>query len=168
MNDIQVSKFALILKFLDPAPASTSALDSWGTKARSQKAHMIGWFMSQLTTGEKGYKRARANNSSASTYNRLLNPGALIWIADSLGEDRAAIEKAAQAAAKAEEDDYRDRCKAFRRIIPWERIYQLLTQPQGWRIDPAVKPCLSWAGGWPWVKPSKQQEFDKIITEELS
>lgn len=168
LNDLTVDKFAAILKFLDPAPECTAALDFRGTKAQSQKAHMIGWFMSQLTTGEKGYKRFRANTSSAATYNRLLNPGALIWIADALGEDRAVIEKAVQATRAAGVNDYRERCKAFRRVIGWDRIYELVTQPRGWRLDPAVKPLLSWAGGWPAVKQSKQAEFDNIIEKELS
>ena len=168
LNDLTVDKFAAILKFLDPAPVCTASLDFRGTKAQSQKAHMIGWFMSQLTTGEKGYKRFRANTSSAATYNRLLNPGALIWIVDALGEDSAVIEKAVQAAKAAGVNDYRERCRAFRRLIPWDRVYELAANPAGWRIDPAIESLLSWRGGWPAVKPSKQAEFDRIIEKELS
>lgn len=167
MSDLSVEKFAAILEYLDPAPEATKALDKWGTKAKSQKAHMVGWFFSQVTTGAKGFTRYKGNTSSAEAYNRLLNPGAMLWIADALGEDFAILQQAAQAAIKAEKVNYRGRCSAFRSVIPWTRIYELVLNPKGWRIDPAVKPLLSWRGGWPAPKQSRQQEFEKVIDQEL-
>ena len=167
MSDLSVEKFAAILEYLDPAPEASKALDKWGTKAKSQKAHMVGWMFSQVTTGAKGFTRYKGNTSSAEAYNRLLNPGAMLWIADALGEDFAILQQAAQAAIEAEKVNYRGRCLALRKVIPWRRIYELVTEPRGWRIDPAVKPLLSWRGGWPAVKPSKQEQYDKVIESEL-
>lgn len=168
MNDLAVDKFAAILEYLDPMPEITKALDKWGVKHYpNQKAHMILWFLSQEGTGGKGYTRNKGNSSSMEAYNRLLNPGALIWMVDALGEDPAVIRQAADAATEAEKVNYRGRCAAFREVIPWARIDELIHDPSGWRIDPALRPFLSWWKGWPAPKPDKMAEYEQVLQKEL-
>lgn len=166
MADLSVDKFAAILEFLDPLPEMTRKLDKRETKKfDSQKAHMIAWFRSQMTTGTKGFTRIQANRSSQRTYNRLLNTGALIWIADALGEQEEALEAAVRQSEQ--KGDYREKCAAFREAIPWERIDELIHSPEGWRIDPAMKGLISRKDGWPSVKPSKAEEYKKALFNEL-
>lgn len=168
MGDLAVDKCAAILEYLDPMPETTKRLDRWGTKHyKSQKAHMILWFLSQEGTGGKGYTRKQGNTSSMEAYNRLLNAGALIWIADALGEDPEVIQRATAAAIEAEKINYRGRCSAFREVIPWARIDELIHDPSGWKIDPAVKDFLSWWKGWPAPDPDKEEEYMKVIQKEL-
>ena len=168
VNDLSVDKFAAILEYLDPMPDATKALDRWGVKHYpNQKAHMILWLLSQEGTGGKGYTRKEGNSSSQEAYNRLLNPGALIWMADALGEAPEAIQNATEAAIAAEKINYRGRCSAFRELIPWARIDELIHDPAGWKIDPALRPFLSWWKGWPAPKLSKQAEYEQVIKMEL-
>ena len=166
MADLSVDKFAAVLEFLDPLPEMTKKLDKRETKKfDSQKAHMIAWFRSQLTTGAKGFTRAQANRSAQRTYNRLLNTGALIWSADALGEEEEALEAAVRQSET--KSDYRERCAVFREAIPWERIDELIHRPDGWRIDPAIRDMISRKGGFPMVKPSRAEEFRKTLFKEL-
>ena len=168
LGDLSVEKFAAILEYLDPLPETTKQLDRWGVKHyQNQKAHMILWFISQEGTGGKGYTRKQGNSSSQEAYNRLLNPGALIWIADALGEAPEALQKATEAAIAAEKINYRGRCSAFREVIPWARIDDLIHDPSGWRIDPAIRDMINRYQGWPSVKESRRAEYDAIIEKEL-
>ena len=166
MADLSVEKFALILEFLDPLPEMTARLDKRQTKKfDSQKAHMIAWFRSQQTTGAKGFTRLQANRSAQRAYNRLLNTGALIWIADALGEQEEALEAAVRQSEQ--KGDYRERCAAFREAVPWARIDELIRKPKRWRIDPALKGLISRKDGWPSVRPSRAEEFRKTLFDEL-
>ena len=168
VSDITVEKFAAILEYLDPKPETTKALDRWGVKHYPiQKAHMVLWFLSQEGTGGKGYTRTRGNSSSMEAYNRLLNVGALIWMADALGESPEAIQRATSAAIEAETIDYRRRCSAFREVIPWARIDELIHDPSGWKIDPAIRDFLSWWKGWPMPDPDKISQYEKVLQKEL-
>lgn len=167
MGDLGVEKFACILQYLDPMPPVTKELDKWGSRYPSQKAHMIAWFSSQVTTGSGAYTRKQGNFSSIEAYNRLLNPGALIWIADALGESPEAIQRATEAAIEAEKINYRGRCSAFREVIPWARIDELIHDPPGWKIDPAIRGMVNRYQGWPSVKESRRAEYDAIIEKEL-
>lgn len=166
MADLSVDKFAAILEFLDPLPEMTRKLDKRETKKfDSQKAHMIAWFRSQMTTGAKGFTRAQANRSAKKAYNRLLNTGALIWIADALGEQEEALEAAVRQSEQ--QKDFRERCAVFREAVPWARIDELIRNPKGWRIDPALKGLIIRKDGWPSVKPSRAEEFRKTLLNEL-
>lgn len=85
--------------------------------------HMVTWFSGQLSLGSGKYSRSRPNHSARKTYERLLNPYSLLWIAAALGEDkdlviRTSVEMAGYVS-------WRAKCGAVRRAIPWKRIYEL-------------------------------------------
>ena len=167
MADLGVEKFACILQYLDPMPPVTKELDKWGSRYPSQKAHMIAWFSSQVTTGSGAYTRKQGNFSSIEAYNRLMNPGALLWMAESLGMDESTLRRAVKAAVEEERTNVRGRCRAFREVIGWDDLYPLIADPSGWLIDPAVKDFLSWWKGWPSVKIKCQEDFDRVIVGEF-
>lgn len=126
-GDFDVRDFAHLLDELAPTPPITTA---WhrehrapSTWWRTEREHMVSWFGSQVTRGSGGYTRATPNHSAKKTYNRLLNAGSVLWIAEALG---APTETVAQAAAMAAaEPDYRRRPALVRRLLPWETIYDL-------------------------------------------
>lgn len=158
MNDIPVNDLARLLSYLEPEPPLTKELDKWGIKQYpSQKIHMYIWTRNQPNTGKGAYSRKEGNTSGAVMYNRFLNPGGLLWLAEVLGETEAALREAVSAAIKAERVDYRRRCVAFRQVIPWDRIMILLSQPQGWRYDPKMLPLIEQdpEGGLPKLKEGR-------------
>ncbi len=167
MPDLGVEKFACIMEYLDPMPPVTKELDQWGCRYPSQKAHMILWFDSQVTTGSGSYTRKQGNSSSKEAYNRLMNPGALLWIAEALGSDESALRRAAAAAAEEEKTNVRGRCKAFRAVISWDDLYPLIADPSGWRLDPEVKPLIGWFKGWPYVREKNKAAWEAILAREI-
>lgn len=169
MDDISVLEFTDVLRLLAPMPEATKIYDHWGTKCyTSQKAHMVIWFESQTGTGTGAFTREKGNNSARACYNRLLNVGALVWIADALGEDAEKIKAAADAATIAEKENYRKRCGAFRDVIPFDRILELLENPKDWRLDADLIPYLSFNDdGYPKIKKGKKTDVELVIEGEL-
>lgn len=69
--------------------------------------------------------RARPPNESAMRcYNRLMNAGSLLWIAEAAGIDETLVEKAFDAAVEA--GDYRRACAAIRDVISWDMVCEKL------------------------------------------
>ena len=99
---MDVTTFCKVFEVLTPFPDVVQRLDKWGSPYKSQKAHVVNWFASQKTTGSGAYTRQAGNNSARTCYNRLLNPGMLIWMASVLGADEEKIEQATAAAVEAE------------------------------------------------------------------
>jgi len=127
--ECDVYDFVRVLKRLDDRLPISDRYDSeYGQETgmwwKSQKEHMISWFGSQNTKGSGQYSRNMPNNNAKTTYNRLQCPGALLWIAEALGEDADIVQKAADAAGA--EVVKRKRCGIMRKMIPWERISELL------------------------------------------
>lgn len=166
-TDFNVMQFAAFLEMLEPFPKLTAELDTWGTREQSQKAHMVLWFQAQTGTGSGAYSRAVGNTSAKSCYNHLLNTGALVWIADALGENPETVRRAVRESIKAERINYRRRCTAFRAVIPWRRICELVENPHGWRFDPALSEFITWKDNVPIIKPNKRTQFRKVIEKQL-
>ena len=172
MEDIEVSKCSAYLSFLDPMPPVTKELDKWGSRYQSQKIHMVRWLDWQLEVYHGKYGREKSNSSTKTTYNRFQNPGGLLWMAEVLGEKEDKLREAVAAAIAAEKVakkyDGKSRCAAFRAVIPWERIGELLDQPEKWRIDPAMEHIIVYMKRkkYPKVKPGCTSEFDRIIWQE--
>ena len=85
--------------------------------------HMVNWFAGQLSLGSGKYSRSCPNHSAKKTYERLVNPYSLLWIAAAMGVERELVEK-----ARKEMDEYvswRAKCGTIRRAIPWKMIYEL-------------------------------------------
>ena len=165
--DISVIKLAAIFEYLDPFPPVTVELAPPTKRRPNQKAHMYWWFASQQTTGRGNYSRIQGNSSAKSTYNRLQTVPGLLWIAEALGEEPEALRKAFSKALLFEKANSQGRCAAFREVIPWERIAELIHNPGGWMIDPALAPYLKYDKGWPFVSKRYEADYKKQIDKEL-
>lgn len=164
--DINIYDMIEIMAFMVPEPPVTKEIDLWGTVAKDQKGHMIGWCSSQPTKGKGAYSRSKGNESTRTMYNRFLNPGGLLWMAEVLGENEAVLRKAVKAAADAEKVNYRNRCTAFREVIPFDRIMELVDNPDGWMIDKRVLPLLEFDAetGQPYLREDCEEELERILS----
>lgn len=131
MHDIDVGLFARMLTRLPEhtpiaAEYEQTAGQQEGIWYSSQREHMVGWFRAQATRGSGNYTRKTPNRSSRSAYNRLLCVEAVLWMNEAAGVDSALVKQAAEAATK--ETNYRSRCAAARRYLPWESLYFRLTE----------------------------------------
>ena len=142
MNDLHVLEFARYLSYLEPFPPITKELDKWGSRYPSQKIHLCEWLEWQTHTHKGAYGRDRPNESAQTMYNRFLNPGGLLWLAEALGEQENTLRKAAANAIEAEKYNYRFRCVAFRNVIPWDRIMELFMYCDKWRYDSELKKLI--------------------------
>lgn len=95
----------------------------WVKKGLSQREHMVSWFSQQRTNGNKGFTRNTPNGSARRTYARLGCSGALLWMAEALGETAEKVKEAADAACEIQNE--RKRCGTIRKIIPWTRVVAL-------------------------------------------
>ena len=165
-NDIDIKQFAKMLQYLEPHPELTEELDQWGSVYSSEKAHMCLWFGGQATTGSGSYTRGKPNNSTRSAYNRLLCPGAMLWIAEVLGESPEQLKAACAAAIEAEKENVRARGKAFRDVISFDRIYELYMHPEAWIYDKLLLDYISQDNqGYP--VQVKKNAIRKILKEEI-
>lgn len=98
---------------------STSDSGRW---RHNQKEHVLTWFASQVSRGAGAYSRQAPNTSSRTTYNRLMNPAMILWIAEALDEDPEVVQEAGE---KALAVPSRSRAGAARKVIPWSRIVKL-------------------------------------------
>lgn len=132
MKDIPVSGFAETMTILEKDLPVTNTYGRPGPGAwyTCQKEHMIDWFLSQQTNGAGKYTRKTPNQSSRAAYNHLVCLGALIWMAEALGEDPKILREAAAAATAV--TGVRAQCAAFRKLIPFDRILELYQSPEGW------------------------------------
>lgn len=152
-RDMHTDEMCEALSYLEPIPPIVRELDKWGSTYQTQKAHMIAWFATQSTKGSGAYSRAKPNESARAAYNRMKNPGGLLWIAAALGEDERALREAAEAASEG--------CKAFRAVIPFDRIMELAEQPKKWRIDKTLLEYIEIdpENGWPSIRDGCEDEF---------
>jgi len=127
-GDCDVREFVKVLKKLEAHLPISDQYDKdcgqekgvWWT---SQKEHMIGWFSNQNSKGSGQFTRQKPNQSAKRAYQCLQCPGALLWIAEALGEDSAIVQKAADAARA--ESNKRRRSGIIRSHIPWQRVLAL-------------------------------------------
>lgn len=89
--------------------------------------HTTRWFAGQVAASGSIYGRTQQNHSSRKTYNSFRNPHSLMWIAHILGEKDEVIMEASEA-ARAAGTNLSSKCAAVRRIIPFDRIYELYMQ----------------------------------------
>ena len=121
--DLDNTEMAAVFARLAEAEDLSSFLEEMRIDWKYEQLHMVTWFASQLSLGEGIYCRTRPNHSARVTYERLLNPRSLLWIAAALGEDRDLLRDAFRVAA--ERRDCRDKAVILRNRIPFSRIYSL-------------------------------------------
>ena len=122
-QDMENTVLASVFAHLPDQPETAVWLASLQVSWTYDQLHMVSWFSGQLSLGSGKYSRSRPNHSAKLTYERLLNPFSLLWIAAALGEDREVV-----ARTRKEIDGYvswRAKCGVVRRAIPWKRIYEL-------------------------------------------
>ncbi len=88
-----------------------------------EQLHMVTWFSAQMTLGRGYYSRKRPNLSAKVTYQRLLNPYSLLWIAATLGEDRETVLRVGRSIMN--QKSFMVMSNMVRKEIPWTRIYEL-------------------------------------------
>ena len=121
--DLDNTEMAAVFARLAEKEDLSSFLEEMRIDWKYEQLHMVTWFASQLSLGEGIYCRTRPNHSARVTYERLLNPQSLLWIAAALGEDRDLLRDAFRVAA--ERRDCRDKAVILRNRIPFSRIYRL-------------------------------------------
>ncbi|MBR4576304.1 MAG: hypothetical protein IKO25_03800 [Clostridia bacterium] len=121
--DLDNTEMAAVFARLAEEEDLSSFLEEMRIDWKYEQLHMVTWFASQLSLGEGIYCRTRPNHSARVTYERLLNPRSLLWIAAALGEDRDLLRDAFRVAA--ERRDCRDKAVILRNRIPFSRIYRL-------------------------------------------
>lgn len=122
-QDFHNTVMAAVFAHLPAQPEVRNWLREIDVKWDYDQLHMVSWFSGQLSLGSGKYSRSRPNHSAKVTYERLLNPFSLLWIAAALGEDRDLVIRTGH-----EMEDYltyRAKCGVVRRAIPWKRIYEL-------------------------------------------
>ena len=127
-NDMRCKRFAKLLsKKDDHYPYSdlyiTKVHDSPDKTGRTEREHMVSWFLANETKGSGSYSRIKPNKSAKRCYNSIMNAASLLWIAEALGINEPTVKKAYDAATAA--GDYRKACGAIRKIITWEMLYAL-------------------------------------------
>ena len=117
---------------LDPCPPMTAritrahpGLEMGLARYPSQKDGAVKWLQGLIK---------RKKTSARAAYDERRNLLSLLWLAEALGEGQAALKKAVDAAMA--RDTMPERCEAFRKVIPFERIKTLAEAPQGWCADP--------------------------------
>lgn len=94
----------------------------------SQRQHLLGWVEEYNSAG--AYGRSNYYGTARNIYQRLQSPGALIWLAEALGETAESLAQAI-AAADAAGPRAASRCGAIRKVVPWNRIVELIdSRPQ--------------------------------------
>lgn len=122
-RDFHNTELATVFAHLPEQPYIAGRLGELDVSWNYDQLHMVTWFSGQLSLGSGEYSRSRPNHSAKVTYERLLNPFSLLWVAAALGEDMDLV-----ARTRREMDDYaswRVKCCIVRRNIPWDRIYEL-------------------------------------------
>ena len=122
-EDFHNTELATVFAHLPPQPEIAACLQTINISWTYDRLHMVVWFSSQLSLGSGRYSRSCPNHSAKTTYERLLNPYSLLWIAAALGEDKDLVIRTAHETEGY--DTYRAKCGVIRRAIPWKRIYEL-------------------------------------------
>ena len=133
-DDFHVDDFVKLLSARQTDQPMTLAFeDAWarerqksssdsGIWRHNQKEHVLTWFASQPTRGVGAYSRKTPNRSARTTYNRLMNPAMILWIAEALGEDPQVVQEAGEEVLSVPS---RSRAGAARKVLPWSRIVEL-------------------------------------------
>ena len=94
----------------------------------SQKQHLLGWLGDYGGAG--AYGRTKPGQDARFFYNHFRCPEGLMWLAEALGEDSTTVTAAIDAVRSASPNQS-SRCGAFRRVIGWDRIAELVeTRPR--------------------------------------
>ena len=122
--DFHNTELAAVFAHLPEQPEVKKWLQYLRVSWDYEQLHMVSWFSGQLSLGSGDYSRSRPNHSARVTYQRLLNPYSLLWIAAALGEKEETVRQAAEMAEQRQ--TYKEKCVVIRNAIPFSRIYELV------------------------------------------
>lgn len=135
MTDVDYSghAFARIISKLPAHPPLYDTLGGGASDARNygvwyatQQQHLVGWF-SQLA-GPGAYNRKSRGLKARHGYNHFQCAEGLLWLIEALGEDPQVVKTAY--AAIDEHTHTAARSAAVRKLVPWERIVELIKEQQ--------------------------------------
>jgi len=134
--DMPVQSLLDAVLVLDPMPSLTVEISQMHPELElglarypSQKAGAVKWLQGLIK---------RKKTSGRVAYNEKQNLLCLLWLAESLGEKRSALEKAIDAALVY--NTMPERCAAYRESIPFERIKELVEDQHGWQVNLTKQP----------------------------
>lgn len=130
--DMPVESLLDAILNLDPFPPTTvetsrahPELELGLARYPSQKAGAVKWLQGLIK---------RKKTSGREAYDEKNNLLCLLWLAEALGERQDILKKAIDTALTS--NTMPERCKAYRRVIPFDRIKALVDNSQGGSIDP--------------------------------
>ncbi|MEZ5211256.1 hypothetical protein [Gordonia sp. (in: high G+C Gram-positive bacteria)] len=128
-GDVLVDDLRRLIDSLQPEQPITdefeSREDGRDTWYRDQREHLSGWLSEYNSPG--AYGRKNPSTSGKHFYNHFRCVAGLIWLAEALGEDPQVL-NGAVAKVRAAPANPSSECAAFRRVVPWTRILELIEQ----------------------------------------
>jgi len=129
-NDIDILEFARLVSMISlNTPISTEFDINYGQKEdrwwTCQREHLIVWCLFQPTKGFPGFAH-KPNNSTRAMYNNFARPETLLWLAESLGEDKEVLSKIIKEINDIK--NCRKACSKLRKTISFDRILELILQ----------------------------------------
>lgn len=119
-NDMDTVDMAMVFACVVYDPMDVEACRTLGMDYDYEHHHMAQWFSGQVNLGEGKYSRKIPNLSARTTYNRLTDPNAFLWIAIVMGIHEDLINKACREMQAG--TTYSAKCGIFRKIIPFDMI----------------------------------------------
>ncbi|MDR6219225.1 hypothetical protein [Deinococcus soli (ex Cha et al. 2016)] len=91
----------------------------------SQKSHIGGW-LSEYGQGG-AYNRKHPGKDARHFYTHFQCAPGLLWLAEALGEDSETLRRGVEV-IRAAGPKGAAQCGAFRKVVPWERIQELIAR----------------------------------------
>jgi hypothetical protein len=131
-QDFKISELLAIVQGLPNTMPLTDKFDlphRQHSKAwyRHQKEHLEGWLGDYLEPG--AYNRAGFRDSAMFFYSHFQCWTGLLWLAEALGESPEVLEQACKMVLESGRHSA-SQTGAFRRVVPWTRVYHLLVTYQ--------------------------------------
>jgi hypothetical protein len=136
-----ISELAAIVNGLDRRQPLSDSFecppDGSSSRWDSQKDHLLGWMSGY--DGPGAYRRKQPGQDARFLYNHLRCAPALLFLAEALGEEKGTLHAAMNAVLAAPKNPS-SQCAAFRLIVPWSRIEDLILQYRPARTSRLVAP----------------------------
>lgn len=128
IKDMNVLDFARSIGMLSiNTPISIEFDKNYGQKRKRwwtcQREHITVWCLHQPTEGIYRFKHA-PNDSARATYNNFGRPETLLWLSESLGEDKIVLSEIINEIKKIK--NCRTACAKLRETITFDRILELI------------------------------------------
>lgn len=128
---MEISELGQIIARLPARQPLTDAFecypDTSAQRFSSQKEHLLGWLAGY--GGPGAYNRKNPGKDARFFYTHFRCAPGLLWLAEALGEDPVTLADAIEQ-VKAARPNPSSQCAAFRRVISWERIAELVDREQ--------------------------------------